>query len=130
MAKTQINTDNAPAAVGAYSQGIISNGFVFTAGQIALDPATKQLVSDDIDAQTHQVMKNLQAVVEAGGSSMAQLVKVTIFLADINDFQTVNSIYATYLPDDAPKPARSAFQVGQLPLGARVEIEAIAALES
>lgn len=129
MAKTEIKTDQAPAAVGAYSQGIISNGLVFTAGQIALDPETGKLIEDDIEAQTHRAMQNLKAVVEAAGSSLSQLVKVTVFLADINDFQAFNSIYSTYLPDDAPKPARSAFQVGKLPLGARIEIEAVATLD-
>lgn len=129
MAKTQIQTEQAPAAVGAYSQGIISNGFVFTAGQIGLDPTTRELVGSDIEAQTHQALKNVKAVVEAAGSSMSQLVKVTVFLANIDDFQTMNSIYITYMPDDAPKPARSAFQVGKLPLGALIEIEAIAALD-
>lgn len=129
MAKQVIQTENAPAAVGAYSQGMVFNGLIFTAGQIALDPATKEFAGDSVEAQMHQVMKNLKGVVEAGGGSMASLIKVTIFLADIKDFAAVNEIYATYLPDDAPKPARSAVQVANLPLGALVEVEAIAAVE-
>lgn len=127
MAKSVIQTDNAPAAVGPYSQGIIANGFVFTAGQVPLDPATGKLVEGGIQAQARQSLANVQAVLEAGGSSLADVVKVTVYLADINDFGAVNAIYKeVFDAAGAPPPARSAFEVANLPLGAMVEIEAVA----
>lgn len=128
MAKKVVSTDNAPAAVGPYSQGITANGFVFTAGQVPLDPATGELVEGDIQAQARQSLANIKAVLEAAGSDLARVVKVTVYLADINHFSAVNEVYAEIFEGTDP-PARSAFQVAALPLGARIEIEAIATLE-
>lgn len=124
MNREIIATDRAPAAVGPYSQGVRVDGLLFTAGQIPLDPATGQLVEDGIEAQTRQSLANLQAILEAAGSSLADVVKVTVFLIDMTEFKAMNGIYARFFPDSPP--ARSAVQVGALPLGARVEIEAIA----
>jgi len=128
MPKQIIATDNAPAAVGAYSQGIIANGFVFTAGQVPLVPETKQMVEGGIKEQTRQSLENVKGVLEAAGTSMANVVKTTVFLADINDFADFNAVYSEYFPDNPP--ARSAIQAGALPLGAMIEIEAVALLES
>ena len=124
MSREIIATDRAPAAVGPYSQGVRVDGLVFTAGQIPLDPATGQLVEGGIEAQTRQSLANLQAILEAAGSSLADVVKVTVFLIDMTEFKAMNGVYAEFFPDSPP--ARSAVQVGALPLGARVEIEAIA----
>jgi 2-iminobutanoate/2-iminopropanoate deaminase len=124
MQREIISTDKAPAAVGPYSQAVRVGDFVFTAGQIGLNPTTGQIVAGGIEAQTRQVLSNLSGVLEAAGTSLANVVKTTVFLADIGDFKTMNGIYAEFLPD-AP-PARSAVEVAALPLGARVEIEAIA----
>jgi len=120
-----IQTDKAPAAVGPYSQAIRASGLVFTSGQIPLDPATGKLVEGDIQEQTRQVMSNLQAVLEAAGTGFSRVLKATVFLADMGDFAAVNEVYGGFFPADPP--ARSAFQVGALPLGARVEIEMVAA---
>lgn len=128
MPKQVITTDNAPAAVGAYSQGIIANGFVYTAGQVPLVPGTKNLAEGGIKAQTRQSLENVKGVLEAAGSSMANIVKTTVFLADINDFADFNAVYSEYFPENPP--ARSAIQAGALPLGAMIEIEAVALLES
>lgn len=129
MTKEQVSTEHAPGAVGAYSQAIKANGFVFTAGQVGLDPATGKLVAGGVEAQATQVLKNLEAVLVAAGSSLAHVVKTTVFLNDINDFGAVNGVYgAVFDGANAPKPARSAVQVAALPLGALVEIEAIALL--
>lgn len=124
MPKQIIHTDHAPAAVGPYSQAVSTGNLLFTAGQVALDPATGKLVEGDVQAQTEQVMKNLQAVLTAAGTSFDNVVKATVFLADISDFGAMNAVYGRYLPDNPP--ARSAFQVGALPLGALVEIEMVA----
>lgn len=124
MTKHIISTPNAPAAVGPYSQGVIANGFVFTAGQIPLDPKTMALVAGDVKAQTRQVFANLQAVLEAAGTSLGRVVKTTVFLQDMNDFKDMNEIYTQFLPIDPP--ARSTVQVAKLPMGALVEIEVIA----
>ena len=124
MSKEIIHTPAAPAAVGPYSQAVRAGNLLFTAGQVALDPATGKLVTGDASAQTEQVMKNLAAVLAAGGSSFADVVKTTVFLADINDYAAVNAVYGRFFTADPP--ARSAFQVGKLPLGALVEIEMIA----
>lgn len=126
MPKSVVQTDNAPAAVGPYSQAIIVNGLVFTAGQIPLIPGTGTLVEGGIQEQTAQVLKNLSAVLTAAGSSLDRVVKTTVFLKDINDFAAMNETYATCFTD-AP-PARSTFQVAKLPLDARIEIECIAEL--
>jgi 2-iminobutanoate/2-iminopropanoate deaminase len=127
MKKRIVSTDHAPAAVGPYSQAVRVGKLVYTAGQIALDPATGKLVEDDVTAQTEQVLGNLQAVLKASGSSLKRVVKTTVFLQDIADFGAMNEVYGrffTKLP-----PARSAVQVAALPLGARVEIEAVAVIK-
>ena len=118
-----VSTDSAPAAVGPYSQAVRAGNFLFTAGQIPLRP-DGTLVEGDIEVQTRQVLANLEAVLRAGGSEPSRVVKCTVFLADMNDFQAVNALYGE-LFTDAP-PARSAVQVAKLPLGVQVEIEAIA----
>ena len=128
MPKQVISTDKAPAAVGAYSQGIIANGFVFTAGQIPLIPGTKTLREGGIQAQTRQSLNNIKGVLEAAGSGMDKVVKTTVFLADIKDFAEFNAVYGEFFPQDPP--ARSTVQAGGLPVGALVEIEAIALLSS
>ena len=127
MPKQVISTENAPAAVGAYSQGIIANGFVFTAGQIPLVPGTSSLREGGIAAQTRQSMNNIKGVLEAAGSSLDKVVKTTVFLADINDFAAFNAVYAEFFPNNPP--ARSTVQAGGLPVGALVEIEALATLD-
>jgi 2-iminobutanoate/2-iminopropanoate deaminase len=124
MTRQAITTTGAPGAVGPYSQAIGIGDLVFCSGQIGLDPATGNLVEGGIEAQTERVLKNLTAVLDAAGLGFADVVKTTIFLADINDFASVNGIYGTYMPD--PPPARSTFAVAALPKGAIVEIEAIA----
>ena len=126
MPKQVISTDNAPGAVGAYSQGIIANGFVFTAGQVPLVPGTSDLREGGIEAQTRQVLDNISGVLEAAGSGMAQVVKTTVFLADINDFAAFNAVYGEYFQADPP--ARTTIQAGALPIGALIEIEAVALL--
>jgi 2-iminobutanoate/2-iminopropanoate deaminase len=122
-----IATEKAPAAVGPYSQAVRVNNSIFTAGQVALDPATSKLVEGDIAAQTRQVLENLLAVLEAAGSSLAQVVKTTVYLTDMDDFAAMNQVYAEFFPADPP--ARTTVQVARLPLGARLEIEAIAVAE-
>ena len=119
-----IQTDAAPAAIGPYSQAVKANGFVFTAGQIPLDPATMKVVEGDVVTQTERVLENLKAVLEAAGSSLAQAVRCDVFVQDLNDFQTVNEVYGRYL--GASPPARLTVQVARLPLDVRVEIAAIA----
>ena len=126
MPKQVISTENAPGAVGAYSQGIIAGGFVFTAGQIPLIPGTTDLREGGIAAQTRQVLQNISAVLEAAGSGMDKVVKTTVFLADINDFAEFNAVYGSYFPEDPP--ARTTVQAGALPAGALIEIEAVALL--
>ncbi len=121
---TRINTDKAPAAIGPYSQGILSGNLLFTSGQIALDPATGSLVSGGIQAETKQVLENLKAVLEAGGTGLEGVVKTTVFLADLSEFAPMNEVYSAYFSQDPP--ARSTVQAAALPRGARVEIEAIA----
>ncbi|KAA3655449.1 MAG: RidA family protein [Chloroflexi bacterium] len=127
MAKEIIHTDDAPAAVGPYSQGVKAGNLLFTAGQVPLDPATGKLVEGDVVAQTEQVMKNLEAVLAAAGTNFDNVVKSTVFLADINDFAAMNGVYGRYV-GELP-PARSAFQVAALPLGASVEIEMVVLVE-
>lgn len=122
-----IFTDGAPAPVGPYSQAIRVDSSIFAAGQLGLDPATGKLVDGGVQAQTRQALLNLAAVLEAGGSSLANVVKTTVFLANLDDFAAMNEVYAEFFPD-AP-PARSAVQVARLPLDARIEIEAIAVVE-
>lgn len=119
-----IQTDNAPAAIGPYSQAIASGPLIFVSGQIPLDPTTGTLITGDIASQTRQVLHNAQAILQAAGSSLEQVVKTTVFLADINDFAAMNTVYAEFFGDTVP--ARSAMQVAALPKGARIEIEMIA----
>jgi len=118
-----ISTSQAPAAVGPYSQAIAEKGFIFLSGQIPLVPETGLLISDKIQDQTEQVMKNISAICSAAGASLTNIVKCTIFLTDMNHFSTVNEIYAQYFANH--KPARSTIQVAGLPRGALIEIEAI-----
>lgn len=122
--KQIISTDNAPQAVGAYSQGIMINSLLFTSGQIPINPENGQVLTGDIKAQAEQSMKNVKAVVEAGGYTMEDVVKVTILLADIADFAAVNEVYQSFFTGNYP--ARSCFAVRDLPKGVGVEIEAIA----
>lgn len=123
--KKIISTTDAPAAVGPYSQAIRIGNFVFCSGQIPLDPKSGQIVEGDIKAQTQRVMDNITAVLRAEGLTFENIVKTTIFLTDLDDFQTVNELYASYFKSDPP--ARSTVQVAALPKGASVEIEVIAA---
>jgi len=119
----KIHTEKAPAAVGPYSQAVISNGMVYTSGQIAIDPVANAIVADTIEAQTEQVMKNLAAILDTAGSSFEKAVKTTCFLADMNDFAAFNEIYGKYFTN---LPARSCVAVKTLPKGALVEVEVIA----
>ena len=123
MAKTVIHTDAAPGAIGAYSQGIKSEGMVYASGQIGLDPASGTL-RDGVEAQARQAFSNLSAILAAGGTTLENAVKISIFLADINDFAAVNKVMQELVPQ--PFPARSCFAVAALPKGALVEVEAIA----
>ena len=123
-----VQTDRAPAAIGPYSQAVVHGGLVYCSGQVALDPASGQLVGDDAASQTEQVMKNLSAVLEAAGTSLRAALKVTIYLADMGDFQTVNEVYARHLKDH--RPARATVAVRTLPKQALVEIDCVAALDS
>ena len=126
VALRAVHTDRAPAAIGPYSQAVAANGFLFTAGQIPLDPATGQVIAGDVTAQTERVLANLGAVLQAAGTSWSSVVKTTVFLHDMNDFPAVNQVYAHVL--GAARPARSTVQVAALPRGVLVEIDAIAAL--
>jgi len=127
MSKAVIATPSAPGAIGPYSQGIRVGNLVFTAGQIALDPATGLVVAPGIAEQTTQVMENLKAILEAAGSSLAQVVKATVFLKDFNDFTAMNAIYGAYLaPEGVIPPARSTVEVSRLPKDVLVEIDLIA----
>ena len=123
-----INTDKAPSAIGPYSQGIITNGFIFTAGQIPLDPVAGKIVDGGIVEQTDRVMENLEEVLRAAGATWADVVKTTVYLHDLAHFPTVNEVYGKWLGD--ARPARSTVQVASLPRGALVEIDVIAALPS
>ena len=121
----KIYTEKAPAAVGPYSQAMAVNGFLYTSGQIPLDPATGELVGTTIQEQAEQVMKNLMAVLEAAGTKQENVVKTLCFLTDMNDFAAFNEVYAKYFTE---KPARSCVGVASLPKGARCEVEVVAAL--
>ena len=124
QAKRAVETADAPKAIGPYSQAIVANGFVFTAGQIGSDPKTGTLVEGGIVEQTEQALKNLSAVLKASRSSLESAVKVTVFLADMNDFAKMNEVYARYFK--GPFPARSTVQVARLPRDAKVEVEIVA----
>jgi 2-iminobutanoate/2-iminopropanoate deaminase len=123
---TTIETADAPAAIGPYAQATVTNGFVFTAGQIPLDPATGEVVAGGITEQTDRVMRNLAAVLEAAGSSLSNVVKTTCFLTSLDDFAAFNDVYGQHLGD--ARPARSTVQVAALPRGVKVEVECIATL--
>lgn len=126
MTVSRIETADAPAAIGPYSQAIAAGKLLFTAGQIALDPATGQLIDGGIEEQTERVLRNLTAVLEAAGGKWTQVVKTTVYLQDLSHFPTVNEIYGRWIGD--ARPARSTVQVAALPRGALVEIDAIAHL--
>lgn len=119
-----IATENAPKAIGPYSQAIRANGFIFVSGQIAFDPVSGYLIEGGVAQQTERVMENLKAVLESTGSSMARVVKTTVFLKSMDDFKRMNDVYAQYFPADPP--ARSTVEVARLPRDVRVEIDAIA----
>ncbi len=119
-----VSTDNAPGAIGPYSQAIKANGMVFCSGQIPIDIATGEFVSDDVSEQTDQVLKNLSAVLEAAGSSLEKVVKTGVFLADMKDFAAMNEVYGRYFIDN--KPARATVEAARLPRDAKVEIDCIA----
>ena len=119
-----VQTKHAPDAIGPYSQAVIANGFVFTSGQIPIDPATGQFVSGGIAEQTQQVLKNLKAVLEAAGTGLQHVVKTTVYLADMQDFTAMNEVYATFFGSEPP--ARSTVQAARLPRDARVEIDVVA----
>ena len=121
-----VSSDQAPAAIGPYSQAIKAGSLLFVSGQIPLDPVTGAMVDGDIAAQTHRVFANLKAILEAAGASFDNVVRTTVYLADMNDFGTVNEIYGTYF--SSPAPARATVQAARLPKDARVEIDVIAAL--
>ena len=126
MSVKTVHTNSAPAAIGPYSQGIVANGFLFTAGQIAIDPATGQIVAGDVAKQTERVMTNLAAVLATVNATWKDVVKTTVFLHDMGDFPVVNEVYGKALGD--ARPARSTVQVSALPRGVLVEIDAVVAL--
>ena len=126
MTKVIIATNNAPKAIGPYSQAVAYNGVLYCSGQIPLDPATGVLVEGDVSVQTERVLENLKAVLEAAGSSLEKVLKTTVFIKDMNEFAKINEIYARYF--GASLPARATVEVARLPRDVRVEIEAIAAL--
>lgn len=130
MEHTHISTPHAPAAIGPYSQAIRYGQFLYTSGQIALDPATGELVGADVEAQTHRVFQNIQAVLASADSSLAHVVKTTVFLTRMSDFQAMNAVYASYFASTGgPAPARSTVAVAELPRNALVEIECVAYVE-
>lgn len=128
MHKQIVVAENAPKAIGPYSAGVKMGDFVFTAGQLGINPETGSKVDGGIAAETRQALKNLRAVLEAGGSSLGNVIKTTVFLREMNDFTTMNAVYAEFFTENFP--ARSAVQVARLPLDAQVEIEAIATISS
>jgi 2-iminobutanoate/2-iminopropanoate deaminase len=127
MNKEIISTENAPSAVGPYSQAVRIGNLVYTAGQVALDPALGKLVGEDVSTQTEQVIRNLTAILEAAGTSLENVVKTTVFLDSMDDYKAVNEVYGRFFSKNPP--ARSAVEVARLPLGALVEIEAVAVVE-
>lgn len=128
MPISTVLTKRAPAPIGPYSQGIVARGsFLFTAGQVAIDPQSGQVVKGDINMQTHQVMKNLRSILEEAGTSLSSVVKTTVFLKDMNEFAGMNEVYGEYFP--ANPPARSTVEVARLPKDVKVEIEVIALVD-
>lgn len=127
MTRTVIATHDAPAAVGPYSQAVRTDDLVYTAGQIALDPATGKVEGETVEEQTDLVLRNLSAVLNAAGSSLNRAVKMTVFMTDLGQFAAMNEVYSRYFPTDPP--ARSAVQVVALPLGAQIEMEAVALVD-
>lgn len=125
--KKIVKTNQAPAPVGPYNQAVVAGNFVFTAGQIAIDPVSGRLEENDVRKQTRRVIQNLQAVLEAAGSDLSRVVKTTVFLKDMNDFAAMNEVYAEFFTEDAP--ARSAVEVARLPKDVLVEIECVALLK-
>lgn len=126
--KKIIQTDKAPAPVGPYNQAIIHNGTLYISGQVAIDPATNELVLDDIETETHQVMANLQAILEEADLTFEHVIKCSIFVSDINNYSKINAVYATYF-DEATAPARELVEVANLPKLVNIEISAIAAAD-
>lgn len=124
MEKQIIATDKAPAAIGPYSQGVRIGDLIYTAGQAGLVPGTKEFAGPDIESQTRQTLENIKAILKAGGSCMKHVVKTTVFMMDLGEFARMNAVYAEFFPEHPP--ARSTVQVAAIPLGARVEIEAVA----
>ena len=125
--KKIVNTKNAPAAIGPYSQAVMISNLVYTAGQLGLDAETGLMVQGGIEAQTQKALQNLQAILEAAGTNMGNVIKTTVFLKDMNSFADMNSVYAEFFTENPP--ARSAVEVARLPKDAQVEIEAIAVIE-
>jgi 2-iminobutanoate/2-iminopropanoate deaminase len=127
MARSIIKTDGAPAAIGPYAQGVRAGNLIFTAGQGGLDPVTGQVVPGGIKEQTERTIQNLKAVLEAGGSSLGQVIKATVFLKDMNDFAAMNAVYASFFASDSDTlPARTTVEVARLPRDLLVEIEVVA----
>ena len=124
----EVRTDAAPKPVGPYSQAIVHGGLAFASGQVPLDPSTGKLVEGEIEAETEQVLENLAAVLEAAGSSLARVLRTTVYLTDLSLFARMNAVYARHFTGD-PKPARSTIQAAALPLGARIEIDVIASCD-
>ena len=123
MTRTTVSTKEGPGAVGPYAQGVRAGDFVFVSGQVALDPATGVLVPGGVEEQTHRVMQNLKAILEAGGSGLDRVVKATVYLTDLGEFEAMNRVYGGYFPGE--KPARVCVEVSRLPRNASVEIDAI-----
>ena len=122
-----VRTENAPAAIGPYSQAVVSGGFLFCSGQIPLDPATGKMVEGGIEEQTERVLRNLAAVLESGGGSLRSVVKTTVYLVDLSDFRGMNEVYGRFFPENPP--ARATVEVAKIPAGALVEIDAVASIE-
>jgi len=127
MSRKNVVTDKAPAAVGPYSQGVVAGGWVVTAGQVALDPATGEIVGADAATQAERALRNVAAILDAAGSGLDHVVRTTVYLTDMDDFAAVNKVYATFFRE--PFPARACVQVSRLPVGALVEIDAIATVD-
>jgi len=127
MSRKIVVTDKAPKAIGPYSQAIIANGFVFTSGQFPINPVSGKIEQFDLPSQVRQVLQNIQAVLEAAGTQLANIVKLTVFMVDLSDFAKLNEVFLEFFPEK--QPARAAVQVSRLPLNALVEIEAVAMVE-